>query len=107
VEAARDLGASPANALRRIVLPLAAPGIVAGGLVAFTLSVDDFLIAYFTAGAGASTLPIRIYSMIRRGVTPEVNALATLLLVFSLVTMSAAVMLLRRGEATAPDTRSG
>ncbi len=97
VEAARDLGATPAGVVRRVVLPLAAPGIVAGALVAFTLSVDDFLIAYFTAGAGSSTLPIRIYSMIKRGVTPEVNALATLLLVFSLVTISVSMLILRRG----------
>jgi spermidine/putrescine transport system permease protein len=98
VEAARDLGAGPWTTLRTVVLPLAAPGIVAGGLVAFTLSVDDFLIAYFTAGAGASTLPIRIYSMIKRGVTPEVNALATLLLLFSLVTITTAILVLRRGD---------
>ena len=100
VEAARDLGAGPAEALAKVVVPLAAPGIVAGALVAFTLSVDDFLIAYFTAGPGASTLPIRVYSMIRRGVTPEVNALATLLLLFSIGTITAAAMILRtpRGE---------
>jgi len=97
VEAARDLGARPAVAIRKVVLPLALPGIVAGALVAFTLSVDDFLIAYFTAGPGASTLPIRIYSMIRRGVTPEVNALATLLLGFSLLTMTAATLVLWKG----------
>lgn len=102
LEAARDLGAPPTAVLRRVVLPLAAPGIVAGALVAFTLSVDDFLIAYFTAGSGASTLPIRIYSMIRRGVTPEVNALATLLLAFSLLTITTAILLLRRGGSTTP-----
>ncbi len=98
VEAARDLGAAPGEVVRRVVLPLAAPGIVAGALVAFTLSVDDFLIAYFTAGAGASTLPIRIYSMIKRGVTPEANALATLLLLFSIVTITASMWVLRRGS---------
>lgn len=97
LEAARDLGADSWRALTRVVLPLAAPGIAAGALVAFTLSVDDFLIAYFTAGPGSSTLPIRIYSMIKRGVTPEVNALATLLLLFSLVTISTAMWLMRRG----------
>ena len=85
VEAARDLGAPPLVTIRRIVLPLAAPGIVAGALVAFTLSVDDFLIAYFTAGPGASTLPIRIYSMIRLGVSPMVNALGTLIVVVPLL----------------------
>jgi spermidine/putrescine transport system permease protein len=83
VEAARDLGAGPAQVLRRIVIPLALPGILAGAVVALTLSVDDFLITYFTAGAGASTLPIRIYAMVKRGITPDVNALATLLLVFT------------------------
>jgi len=98
VEAARDLGAAPRTALVRIVLPLATPGIVAGALVAFTLSVDDFTIAYFTAGSGSSTLPIRIYSMIRRGVTPEVNALATLLLLFSLLSITGAILILRRGQ---------
>jgi len=96
LEAARDLGATPFQVVREIVLPLAAPGILAGALVAFTLSVDDFLIAYFTAGAGASTLPIRIYSMIKRGVTPEVNALATLLLFFSFGMLAFALWILRR-----------
>jgi spermidine/putrescine transport system permease protein len=98
LDAARDLGAEPWTVLRRVVLPLASPGILAGGLIAFTLSVDDFLIAYFTAGPGGSTLPIRIYSMIRRGVTPEVNAIATLLLLFSLITITAAILILRRGD---------
>jgi spermidine/putrescine transport system permease protein len=84
VEAARDLGAGPARVLGRVVIPLALPGILAGAVVALTLSVDDFLITYFTAGAGASTLPIRIYAMVKRGITPDVNALATLLLVFTI-----------------------
>jgi len=96
VDASRDLGAGTGATLRRVVLPLAAPGIAAGALVAFTLSVDDFLITWFTAGAGASTLPVRIYSMIKRGVTPEVNALATLLLVFSALLILLALRLLRR-----------
>lgn len=84
VEAARDLGADPLAVLRRIILPVIRPGIVAGAVVALTLSVDDYLITYFTAGAGASTLPLRIYAMVKRGVTPDVNALATLLLVFTI-----------------------
>lgn len=83
VEAARDLGAGPGQVLRRVIAPLILPGVLAGAVVALTLSVDDFLITYFTAGAGASTLPIRIYAMVKRGVTPDVNALATLLLVFT------------------------
>jgi spermidine/putrescine transport system permease protein len=101
VEAARDLGARPAAVLRRVILPLILPGVVAGAVVALTLSVDDFLIAYFTAGAGASTLPIRIYAMVKRGVTPDVNALATLLLVFTIGVSLAALRGLRPGRAPA------
>lgn len=87
IEAARDLGAGHGQVLSRIILPLAKPGIYAGALIAFTLSVDDFLISYFTAGVGSSTLPIRIYSMVKRGVTPDVNALSTLVLIFTFITL--------------------
>jgi spermidine/putrescine transport system permease protein len=85
IEAARDLGATPWQALRRITLPLIAPGIGAGALLAFTLSIDDFVITFFTAGAGTTTLPLQIYSMIRIAVTPEVNAVSTLLMALTLV----------------------
>jgi spermidine/putrescine transport system permease protein len=101
VEAARDLGALPAAVFRRVILPLALPGVLAGAVVALTLSVDDFLITYFTAGAGASTLPIRIYAMVKRGVTPDVNALATLLLVFTIGVSLAALRGLRPAPAEA------
>lgn len=84
VEAARDLGATPFNAFRLITLPLIMPGIVAGALMAFTLSIDDFVITYFTAGAGASTLPLQIYSMLKIAVTPEVNAISSLLMLLTL-----------------------
>lgn len=80
LEAARDLGASSWTATRRVLLPLLAPGLAAGGLIAFTLSVDDFVITFFVAGPGATTLPIRVYSMIKHGATPLINALSTLLL---------------------------
>jgi spermidine/putrescine transport system permease protein len=82
VEASRDLGASPWTTFWRITFPVLAPAIVAGALLAFTLSVDEFIIAFFTAGAGRGsiTLPIQIYSMIRFGVTPEINALATIVM---------------------------
>jgi spermidine/putrescine transport system permease protein len=82
VEASRDLGASPWTTFWRITFPVLAPAIIAGGLLAFTLSVDEFIIAFFTAGAGRGsiTLPIQIYSMIRFGVTPEINALATIVM---------------------------
>ena len=75
-----DLGASPLTILRRITLPLAAPSIAAGYLLAFTLSLDDFVIASFTSGPGSTTLPMRIYSQVRLGVTPEINAISTLMI---------------------------
>ena len=94
-EAARDCGATPALAFRHVTLPLIMPGVVAGALMAFTLSIDDFVITFFTAGAGTVTLPLLIYSMIKISVTPEVNALATLLLLVSIVTVIAAQRLTR------------
>jgi spermidine/putrescine transport system permease protein len=84
-EAARDCGATPWQAFRRITLPLIMPGIIAGALMAFTLSIDDFVITFFTAGAGTVTLPLQIYSMIKIAVTPEVNAVSTLLMLLTLV----------------------
>ena len=77
-EAAMDLGATPWRAFRKVVLPELMPGIVSGALLAFTMSVDDFVISYFTAGSGASTLSMEIYSMTRRRISPEINALSTL-----------------------------
>ena len=99
VEASADLGASPTTTYRRIVVPVLAPAIIAGGLLAFTLSVDEFIIAFFTAGAGAgsTTLPMQIYSMIRFGVTPEINALATLVLGVSVTALALAQRLNRGG----------
>ncbi|MEU0482735.1 ABC transporter permease [Streptosporangium sp. NPDC006013] len=82
-EASRDLGATPFTTFLRITLPQLAPGILAGALLAFTLSIDEFVIAFFTAAPTTPTLPIVIYSMVRFGVTPEINALATLLLLVS------------------------
>jgi spermidine/putrescine transport system permease protein len=92
VEASEDLGAPFAATLRRVILPLLAPAILAGALLAFTLSVDEFIIAFFTAGAGrdSTTLPMQIYAMIRFGVTPDVNALATLVLGLSVLLLVAA-----------------
>ena len=73
-------------------------GFAAGGLIAFTLSVDDFLITYFTAGVGASTLPIRIYSMVKRGVTPDINALSALVLIATLFTIYLGLKFLHKTE---------
>jgi len=84
-EAARDLGATPWLCFRKITLPLLAPGILAGALMAFTLSIDDFVITFFVAGVGSSTLPLQIYSMVKIAVTPEVNAISTLLMLLTLI----------------------
>lgn len=84
-EAARDCGATPWLAFRSVTLPLIMPGVIAGALMAFTLSIDDFVITFFTAGANASTLPLQIYSMIKIAVTPEVNAVSTLLMGLTLL----------------------
>ena len=81
-EAAQDLGASPARVFRTITLPLILPAMLAGFLLAFTLSLDDFVIASFTSGPGSTTLPMRIYSQVRLGLTPEINAISTLLIGF-------------------------
>jgi len=93
IEAARDLGASPWRCFREITLPLLLPGILAGGLMAFTLSIDDFVITFFTAGVGSSTLPLQIYSMVKIAVTPEVNAVSTLLMLLTLFVISVAARL--------------
>ncbi|MEK6577919.1 MAG: ABC transporter permease [Bdellovibrionota bacterium] len=84
-EAARDLGASPWQTFWKVTLPLIFPSILSGALMAFTLSFDDFLITFFTAGVGSDTLPLKIYSMIKFGVSPEINALSTLILGATLI----------------------
>ena len=81
-EAACDLGCTPVQAFFSVTLPVIAPAIVAAWLLAFTLSLDDLVIASFTSGPGATTLPMKIYSQVRLGVTPEINALSTLLIGF-------------------------
>ncbi len=81
-EAAQDLGATPFGAFVLVALPCVAPSLVSAFLLAFTLSLDDLVIASFSTGPGATTLPMRIYSQVRLGVTPEVNAISTLLLAF-------------------------
>lgn len=95
-EAARDLGAGPFETFRRVTLPLAAPGILASALLVFTLSIDDYVITSFVAGVGATTLPLHIYSMLKVGVTPEVNAVSTLLLAGTVVLIVIAHRLLAK-----------
>lgn len=99
-EASRDLGATSFRTFCRITLPTIAPAVVAGGLLTFTLSLDEFVIAFFTNGPTTPTLPISIYSMVRFGVTPEINALATVLLLVSLTVVIAVARLSRPTEAS-------
>ena len=84
-EAAKDLGASEIKTFFLVTLPYIKPGVVSGATLALTLSLDDVVISYFTAGPGSNTLPLHIYSMIKTGITPDVNALSTLMLLFTVV----------------------
>ncbi len=95
-EAASDLGASEWQTLRYITLPRLAPGIVGGALLAFIISLDDLVITYFIAGVDSTTLPVFIFSMIRRGVKPEINAIATLLVLFSMLIAAIGIFLRSR-----------
>lgn len=85
-QAAMDLYATSWKTFRYVTLPLALPGIVAGALIAFTLSIDDFIISFFVAGPNSTTLPLYIYAMVKRGISPEINALSTLLM-FATITL--------------------
>lgn len=93
--AARDLGCTPVQAFWRSTFPAILPAVASGALLAFTLSFDDFVITYFTVGAGNPTLPVLIYSMVRFGVTPEINAVSTLLLGVSLTAIAVSLKLSR------------
>ena len=95
-EAAQDLGATPLRTLWRVTIPLLYPAILAGGLLAFTFSFDDFVLTFFVAGAGSTTLPLLIFSMLRFGVSPVVNAIATVMLVVTLTCIFAASAIVRR-----------
>ncbi len=95
-EAAMDLGATPFKTFFVVTLPLIAPALVAGWLLAFTLSLDDLVIASFTSGPGATTLPMRIYSQVRLGVTPEINAVSTILIAVVALGVSVATLAQKR-----------
>lgn len=95
-QAAQDLGANEWQVFRHITLPLLMPGIIAGALLAFTLSIDDFVITFFNAGIGATTLPLEIYGRIRRTITPEVNAISAVLLLASITLVLGSLFLQRR-----------
>lgn len=96
IEAARDLGASEVQAFRYIVLPLSMPAVIAGWLLSFTLSMDDVLISVFVTGPSFEVLPIRIYSMVRTAVKPDINALSAIMFIFTLVLVLSAQAILKR-----------
>jgi len=95
-EAARDLFADNWYVLRRIMLPLLLPGIIAGAMLAFTLSLDDFVISFFTAGPDSQTLPLYIFAAVRRGVTPQIHALSTLVMLITVVLVVGSERLMQR-----------
>ena len=95
-EAAADLGANERVIFRRITLPLLMPGIVSGALLAFIISLDDFIVSYFLAGPGSTTLPVYIFGMIRNSITPGINALSTMLLAASIVIVTISYLITRR-----------
>jgi len=95
-EAAADLGANSWNVFWRITFPLILPGIIGGALLAFTLSLDDFIISLFLSGPGTSLLPVEVYNRVRRAVTPEINAISTLMLLLSMVLVALSQLLQRR-----------
>jgi spermidine/putrescine transport system permease protein len=104
-EAARDLGASAWGAFRYVTLPLIMPGIVAGGLLALSLSIDDYVVSAFNAGIGSTTLPLYIYSAIKFGVSPEINAISTIVVAITALSIVIAWRLgTFKDEAVVPDT---
>ncbi len=98
-EAARDLYAGPVDTLRHVVLPLMLPGVMAGALLAFTLSIDDFVISFFTSGPTSQTLPILIYASVKRGITPDINALSTLIVLVTIIGVFVSQILQRNQKA--------
>ncbi len=100
-EAAKDLGASEWQAFRDVLLPHMKPGIIAGALLAFTLSLDDFVITFFTSGPNTITFPVKVYSMVRFSVTPEVNAASALLIFLTIILTTVALKLQDFTKATA------
>lgn len=95
-EAAQDLGANTWNTFRRITFPIILPGIIGGALLAFTLSLDDFIISLFVSGPGTLLLPVEVYNRVKRSVTPEINAISTLMLLFSMLLVILSQLVQRR-----------
>ena len=98
LEAAKDLGASEVTILRKIILPLALPAVVSGWLLSFTISLDDVVVSSFVSGVSYEILPLRIFSLVKTGVTPEVNALATIMIVLSLTLVVLSQLITRKNN---------
>ena len=96
MEAARDLGADTWQVYRRVTEPLIRPAVVGAGLMALTVSLDDFIVTFFLAGPGATTLPLKVYSMIKTGLSPEINALSTIIVVGSMGLIALSLLIQRR-----------
>lgn len=97
-EAAHDLGANAWQTFRRITLPLILPGILGGALLAFTISLDDFIISFFTTGPGGTLLPIEVYGRVKRAITPTINAVSTVMLLISMLLVLSSQLLQQRGK---------
>ena len=97
-EAARDLGANHLQTFRRITFPILLPGILGGALLAFTISLDDFVVTFFTAGVGTTTLPLFVYGLLKQRVPPEINAVSTLMILASIFLVGLSLLLQGRGE---------
>lgn len=106
-EASLDLGASQWQTFWHITFPYMVPGVIAGALLAFTLSLDDFVITFFTSGPGSTTFPVKVYSMVRFSVTPEVNAASTVLIVITLAVTAAGLAIQARGGAAGKPQAEG
>jgi spermidine/putrescine transport system permease protein len=96
-EAANDLGATPWQTFRYVTFPTIAPGVIAAALLTFTLSIDDFVISFFVAGPGSTTLPVYIYGLVKKGISPEINALSTILIVSIVFLMCLSEVFNRKG----------
>ena len=92
-EAARDLGANELRTFFRVTLPMISPGVISGGMLALTMSLDDVVVSFFTAGPESQTLPLKILGMVRKGVSPDVNALSTLMILGTIVILLTATMI--------------
>ncbi|MFC0322996.1 spermidine/putrescine ABC transporter permease PotC [Gallibacterium melopsittaci] len=99
LEAARDLGASETTILRKIIVPLALPAIISSWLLSFTISLDDVVVSSFVTGVSYEVLPLKIFSLVKTGVTPEVNALATIMIIFSLILVILSQLIARKDKA--------